>query len=55
MPRAPRIDVGDHIYHVINRANGRQTIFHTPDEKERYLTPFPLTIARVDGPVFDVD
>ena len=27
--RPPRIDVGDQIYHVINRANGRATIFHT--------------------------
>ncbi len=31
MPRAPRVDVGDQIYHVINRANGRQTIFKTPE------------------------
>jgi len=28
MGRAPRVDVGNQIYHVINRANGRQTIFH---------------------------
>jgi putative transposase len=29
MARGPRIDVGGQIYHVINRANGRNTIFHT--------------------------
>lgn len=29
MSRAPRIDVADFVYHVINRANGRQQIFHT--------------------------
>ena len=34
MPRAPRVDVGGMVYHVINRANGRQTIFH---KKEDYL------------------
>lgn len=27
MPRQPRIAIGDTIYHVINRANGRATIF----------------------------
>lgn len=34
MPRVPRIDIGGQIYHVINRANGRQTIFH---KKEDYF------------------
>lgn len=32
MGRAPRIDVGDVVYHVINRANGRIQIFHTEEE-----------------------
>src|SRR3989338_4462132 len=36
MGRALRVDVGGEVYHVINRANGRQTIFH---KKEDYL-PF---------------
>jgi len=27
MARQPRIDIGDEVYHVINRANGRFTIF----------------------------
>jgi putative transposase len=27
MPRLARVDIGDEIYHVINRANGRLTIF----------------------------
>ena len=34
MGRAPRVDVGNEVYHVINRANGRQTIFH---EQAQYL------------------
>ncbi len=29
MPRQPRIDFGDHVYHVINRANARVKIFET--------------------------
>lgn len=32
MARRPRIDVGDTIYHVLNRANGRATFFHTEDD-----------------------
>jgi putative transposase len=28
MGRAPRIDLGGYVYHIINRANGRQTLFH---------------------------
>ena len=28
MSRQPRIDIGDHVYHVLNRANGRARIFH---------------------------
>jgi putative transposase len=28
MGRPPRIDIGEQVYHVINRANGRATIFH---------------------------
>ena len=34
MPRLARIDLADHIYHVINRANGRLQIFNT---KEDYI------------------
>lgn len=29
MARAPRIDLGDYVYHVINRSNGRVKIFST--------------------------
>lgn len=36
MPRAPRVDVGDQIYHVINRANGRRTIFESPDDYRHF-------------------
>ena len=32
MPRLARVDVGNEIYHVINRANGRLQIFNTPEE-----------------------
>ena len=32
MGRALRVDVGGEVYHVINRANGRQTIFYKKDD-----------------------
>lgn len=32
MPRVARVDVGDEIYHVINRANGRLQIFNTDED-----------------------
>jgi hypothetical protein len=28
MGRAPRIDLGNYVYHVLNRANARLPIFH---------------------------
>lgn len=36
MSRAPRIDVANQLYHVINRANGRQTIFHSDDDYRHF-------------------
>lgn len=32
MPKAPRQCPGGFIYHVLNRANGRATFFHTPSD-----------------------
>lgn len=32
MPRLARIDIGNEIYHVINRANGRMQIFNTQED-----------------------
>lgn len=36
MPRAPRTDVGEEVYHVINRANGRLQIFNTEKDYELF-------------------
>jgi putative transposase len=36
MGRAPRIDVGDYVYHVINRANNRAQIFNTSADYEDF-------------------
>lgn len=36
MPRPPRTDVVDIVYHVINRANARVQIFDTLEDYELY-------------------
>ena len=36
MPRTTRIAIGDTIYHVINRANGRATIFHAEKDYRHF-------------------
>jgi REP-associated tyrosine transposase len=37
MPRAARVVVPDHAYHVTQRGNGRQPIFLSDDDRRRYL------------------
>jgi putative transposase len=37
MPRAPRIDFPDALYHVISRGNGRDDIFWTDEDRRRFL------------------
>ena len=36
MPRPPRIDIGDIVYHVINRANNRREIFQTDSDYKMF-------------------
>lgn len=36
MPRQARVDVGDEIYHVINRSNGRVKIFHNDSDYQHF-------------------
>ena len=37
MPRPPRIDFPDALYHVISRGNGRADVFWTDDDRFRFL------------------
>ncbi|NLX99653.1 MAG: hypothetical protein GXY83_26270 [Rhodopirellula sp.] len=37
MPRPPRIDFPDAVYHVTSRGNGRADIFHTDEDRQRFL------------------
>lgn len=36
MVRIPRAAVGDTVYHVLNRANGREQIFHKEKDYEAF-------------------
>ena len=38
MPRIPRGQQGGYAYHVINRGNGRSTVFHKPRDYEAFLS-----------------
>ena len=38
MPRIPRGQQGGHAYHVINRGNGRTTVFHKSQDYEAFLS-----------------
>ena len=40
MPRPPRIDFPDALYHVTSRGNGRAVIFHDDADCERFLAQF---------------
>ena len=36
MPRINRVDVGNLVYHVINRSNARMKIFRTPKDYQAF-------------------
>ena len=38
MPRIPRGQQGGYAYHVINRGNGRATVFHKPQDFEAFVS-----------------
>jgi putative transposase len=38
MPRIPRGQQGGYVYHVINRGNGRATVFHKSQDYEAFLS-----------------
>jgi putative transposase len=37
MPRKPRISLGNYCYHVLNRGNGRNTVFHKDGDYAAFL------------------
>ena len=49
MPRIPRAQQAGFVYHVINRGNGRATIFHKAQDYQAFL--FILAPAKARDPV----
>lgn len=47
MPRTARASVGGHCYHVINRGNGRMTVFHTEGDYRAFVQLLASTCERV--------
>ena len=48
MSRAPRVDLGDLVYHIINRANNRQTIFKTTKDYEHFESLLKEAVGQFD-------
>ena len=59
MPRTPRVDIADNVYHIINRSNARVQIFDntkdyrlyeevlTEEKEKTIITSYPLYLYRV--------
>ena len=52
MPRTKRIDIRDYCYHLINRANGRQTIFLNDDDYLLFETVLETAQNKFDVQIF---
>src|SRR5208283_1841744 len=48
MPRPPRIDFPDAVYHVTSRGNGRAGIFWSDDDRQRFLAQLAHHLHRAD-------
>jgi putative transposase len=51
MPRIPRASVGGVCYHVINRGNGRQQVFHEDGDYEAFVKAIAHACIEVPMPV----
>lgn len=48
MSRPPRIDIGTHLYHVINRANARMTIFKKEKDYHAFENVLTEAVERIN-------
>lgn len=51
MPRTPRASVGGICYHVLNRGNGRDTVFHKDGDYDAFLKAIGHACVEVQMPV----
>ncbi|HEV3162799.1 MAG TPA: transposase [Isosphaeraceae bacterium] len=47
MPRTARASVANYCYHVLNRGNGRQDVFHKPEDYDAFLEMIASASARL--------
>ena len=47
MPRTARASIGGICYHVLNRGNARQDVFHEDDDHQRFIELIQEACARV--------
>ena len=52
MPRPPRTDIADTVYHVINRANARVQIFNTPDDYRLFEDVLHAAKEKIEMSIF---
>ena len=52
MPRQKRADVGGVIYHVLNRGNARQPIFHKDQDYEAFIRVLANGLEKYDVELF---
>jgi putative transposase len=52
MPRQPRVDEADGIYHALNRGNGRQSIFRKPEDYQAFLRTLADGLAKYPVELF---
>jgi len=48
MPRAPRTDVANQVYHILNRSNARVQIFDTPKDYQQFEIILEDAVQRYD-------
>jgi len=46
MPRTARASIGGICYHVLNRGNARQDVFHDDDDRRRFIELIQEACAR---------
>ncbi len=48
MARANRVDVADHVYHILNRANARVQIFDTDNDYKQFEEILEEAVEKFD-------
>jgi putative transposase len=52
MPRRTRVSLGGVCYHIINRGNARNVVFHKGEDYQSFLKAISYAIIEVPMPVY---